>query len=291
MPVGRFNLQLGLYPLIMGIINLTVDSFSQDGLLKGRVRRSLLAEKALRLARKMLREGANLIDIGAESTRPGARPISVKEELSRIIPAVTKISDHLDIPISVDTYKPEVAQAAIEAGASIINNIMGTNPKFNVKIAKICAKGGAGLVLMHIKGKPATMQRRIRYKSLIVDIIASLKRAINCAREAGLNSKSIIIDPGIGFGKTAGDNLEIINRLSEFASLRRPILIGVSRKSFIGKVLNRDEKQRLFGTAASVSLAVANGAHILRVHDVSQMYDVARMSGAIVSYQNSTILN
>ncbi|MBU2541352.1 MAG: dihydropteroate synthase [Candidatus Omnitrophica bacterium] len=288
LPAGKFKLALGSRTLVMGIINLTRDSFSQDGLFKSGLKRSLVIDRALRLARKMVNDGADIIDIGAESTRPGARPVSVKEELARIVPVVKRISASLKIPVSVDTYKSEVAEAALDSGAVIINNIMGANPDYNKRIAKICAKKAASLVLMHIRGTPNDMQRFTKYRSLIPDIIRYLKKAIECAQEAGLGFKRLIIDPGIGFAKTTQQNLEILNCLGEFRVLKRPILIGTSRKSFIGKVLDVAETERIFGTAASVALAISAGAHIVRVHDVREMAQVARLSDSIL---NSKILN
>ncbi len=285
---GKFKLRLGSRTLVMGIINLTKDSFSHDGLFKSGRKRSLIIKNALGLAKKMASDGADIIDIGAESSRPGARPISVKEELKRVIPVVERISASLKIPVSVDTYKSEVAEAALDSGAAIINNIMGTNPDYNKSIARICADKGAGLVLMHIRGRPQNMQRFTKYKSVVSDIIRCLKKAIASSQKAGLELESIIIDPGIGFAKSAEQNLEILNRLKEFEVLRRPILIGSSRKSFIGKVLNVKEDKRIFGTAASVALAISRGAHIVRVHDVKEMAEVACLSDSIL---NSKILN
>lgn len=282
---GKFNLQLGKRTFIMGIINLTESSFSQDGLLKNNASRSLAISKALCLARRMAKLGADIIDIGAESTRPGAKPVSLKEELARIVPAVKKIVRQVDIPISVDTYKPEVAQAAIDAGASIINNVFGTHSEYNGPLAKICAKKNRCLIIMHIRGTPVDMQKHTKYRSLIQDIKAELKVAVSCAVNAGLDSRNIIIDPGIGFAKTLNQNLQIISRIDEFKCLDRPILVGMSRKSFIGKLLNLDVGDRIFGTAASVAAAIAYGAHIVRVHEVGEMRQVACISDAILNFK------
>jgi dihydropteroate synthase len=283
-PAGRFNLHLGSRTFIMGIINLTYDSFSKDGLLRSKKNTSFLARNALGLARKMKKNGADIIDIGGQSTRPGARPISVKEELTRVIPTVKTIASYLNIPISVDTYKPEVAEAAIEAGASIINNIMSSDLECNKQLAEVCAKKNRALVIMHIRGTPLNMQQFTKYKSVITEIKSELTKAINAALNSGLNFSNIIIDPGIGFAKTYQQNLEIINRLDEFVSLNRPILIGVSRKSFIGRALNLDVDERIFGTAACLALAVRNGSHIVRVHDCYEMAQVATMADAILNY-------
>ena len=282
---GKFNLHLGKRTFLMGIVNLTEDSFSQDGLLKGNTARSLAIKKAVHLARQMENQGADIIDIGAESTRPGSRPISISEEIARLIPTIKKITAQIGIPISVDTYKSEVAKEAIDAGASIINNVFGTKAQYNSKLAQICAKKNTALIIMHIRGMPLDMQKQTKYKSLISEIIKDLKAAITCALDAGLDSRNIIVDPGIGFAKTLNQNLEIINRLNEFESLKKPILIGLSRKSFIGKLLNLDVKNRIFGTAASVAFAIACGCHIVRVHDVGQMRQVACVSDAILNYK------
>ncbi len=282
---GKFNLHLGRRTFIMGIINLTEDSFSQDGLLKRNTTRSLAIRKAVRLAKHLESQGADIIDIGAESTRPGSMPVSKSEEIARLIPAVKKITRQIGIPVSVDTYKSEVAEAAIDAGASIINNVFGTKAQYNKEIAQICAKNNSGLVIMHIRGTPLDMHKQTKYRSLISEIIKELKAAVACALDAGLGPGNIIIDPGIGFAKTLNQNLEIINRLKEFESLNKPILIGLSRKSFIGKLLNLDVRERIFGTAASVALAIANGCHIVRVHDVVEMSQVACVSDAILDYK------
>lgn len=279
---GRFRLQLGKRTLIMGIINLTADSFSGDGLLKNNLNCSLAMGEALAVARRMKACGADIIDLGAESTRPGSQSMSVKEELSRVIPLVKRMSQCLAIPISVDTYKPQVAQEAIEAGASIINHIMTSDKEATREIASCCARKKRALILMHIRGRPFNMQELTNYRSLIAEIKSELKRAIRIALKAGLPFKNIIIDPGIGFAKTARQNLEILRHLSEFATLKRPLLVGVSRKSFIGKVLNLDVDKRIFGSAASVALAIAGGAHMVRVHDVAEMYQVVKMTDAIV---------
>lgn len=282
---GKFNLHLGKRTFIMGIINLTEDSFSQDGLLKRNTSRSLAIKKAVQLARQLENQGADIIDIGAESTRPGSRPVSKDEEIARLIPAVKQITRQAGIPVSVDTYKSEVAEAAIGAGASIINNVFGTKAQYNKSLAQICAKKNKGLVIMHIRGTPLDMQKQTKYTSLIGEIIKELKAAVSCALDAGLEPGNIILDPGIGFAKTLNQNLEIINRLKEFEVLKKPILIGLSRKSFLGKLLNLDVKERIFGTAASLAFAIACGCHIVRVHDVEEMRQVACVSDAILGYK------
>ncbi len=275
---SSYSLSLGPRTQIMGIVNATPDSFSQDGCL----RKSKKPHTATLLhAQKQIREGADIIDIGGESTRPGAKRISAKEETARIIPTITALAKKINIPISVDTYKPAVAKAALDAGASIINNIMGSEP--DLKLLKMAKNYNAAIVLMHIKGAPRTMQKRINYRDLTGEIIDSLQKSIEKCLEIGLKSDRIIIDPGIGFGKTVEHNLEILNRLSDFKALRRPLLVGTSRKSFIGKVLEKDVGQRLSGTAATVCASILRGAHIVRVHDVKAMKDTATMVDAIIN--------
>jgi len=263
----------------MGIVNVTPDSFSGDG------RRTQTA--AVRLAKKLIKEGADIIDVGGESSRPGASAISVKEELKRVIPVVKTLAKNT-IPISIDTYKPEVATAALAAGASIVNNIRGTT--LNKSLLKIVKKYNAGIILMHMRGTPKTMQKKISYHNLLSDIIGPLRKSIEICLEIGIKSDRIIIDPGIGFGKTAEQNLEIINRLPEFQTLNTPILIGTSRKSFIGKILKQDVHRRLMGTAATVTTGILKGAHIMRVHDVKAIAQTVKVTDAIIN-QKMTLHN
>jgi len=259
----------------MGIINVTCDSFSKDGLLKSS------RTKILNHAQRMISDGADILDVGGESTRPGAQQISLKEEIRRVIPIVEILAKKCSAPISVDTYKPEVARAALDAGAVIINNIMGT--KVEKSLLGMIRDYKAALVLMHIKGTPATMQKNVRYGNIITEIKANLQKSVEKCLACGIKSDRIILDPGIGFGKTLAHNLTILNTLSSFASLKKPLLIGTSRKSFIGKTLNREVGDRLMGSAASVTASIFRGAHIVRVHDVSAMNDVALMSDAILN--------
>ncbi len=263
----------------MAIINVTPDSFSQDGCLQ---KHKDYVRAACRLAKGFVREGADILDVGGESSRPGARPVTVKEELRRVIPVIEALKEQVPVPISVDTYKPQVAQAALKAGASIVNNIKGTQVQRSL-IKWVC-EYNAAIVLMHMGGRsPATMQRKIFYRNLIDEIIVSLKKSMEICLDFGLKLDKIIVDPGIGFGKTVEHNCEIIQRLADFAQLRRPILVGTSRKSFIGKILGNDEKERLLGTGATVCASVMNGAHIVRVHDVAAMAKVVRMTDALLS--------
>jgi dihydropteroate synthase len=259
-------------PLIMGILNVTPDSFS-DG--------SLYSDpgRAIDRALEMAADGADIIDIGGESTRPGAAPVAAEDELKRVIPVIAALAGRTSCPISIDTWKSAVARTALDKGAEIINDISGFN--LDPQMAAVAAGTGAGVVLMHTRGTPQTMQHDVVYSDLVGEVIDSLRRSLAVAREAGVDQERIALDPGIGFGKTAEHNLEILRRLSEFSSLGQPLLAGTSRKSFIGKVLDREPGQRIFGTAATVALAVQGGAHILRVHDVREMRDVADMAHAI----------
>ncbi|MDD5166309.1 MAG: dihydropteroate synthase [Candidatus Omnitrophica bacterium] len=259
---GKYSLNLGSRVRIMGILNLTPDSFSGDGVYKPE------AEEVVELAEKMVKDGADIIDIGGESTRPGAKPVSLKEELSRVIPAIKVLAKKIKVPLSVDTYKPEVAKAALDNGAVIVNDITGLK---NYKMPKLIARYNAGVVIMHSKGKPLTMQKGPKYVSLIDEIIAYLANSIKRAEDAGVNREKIIIDPGIGFGKTAEHNLEILKCINEFKVLGRPILAGPSRKSFIGKILDAAPAERVFGTASACVLLAGGGAHLVRVHDVREV--------------------
>jgi dihydropteroate synthase len=266
----------------MGIINMTPDSFSQDGCLhlsKDPV------PHGLRMAKRFVRQGADILDIGGESSRPGAKRISDQEELQRILPLLKKLIRDLPIPISVDTYKSTVARHALDHGASIINTIKGTRPEKS--LLRMIKRYGAAVVLMHMVGTPPTMQKNIRHQRILDDVIRALRNSIEICLESGVTSDKIIIDPGIGFGKTWEHNLEIINHLPELASLNQPILIGTSRKSFIGKVLDKDTSHRLLGTAASVCASIIRGAHIVRVHDVKAMAEIATMTDAIINQETS----
>ncbi len=260
--------------LVMGILNVTPDSFYNGG-------RYLSLDSALRQGQKMIEEGADIIDVGGESTRPGADHISEEEELKRTVPVIKELARRFDIPISVDTTKLSVAERALEEGASIINDISGL--KFEPRIAQVVAQKGAALILMHTPSHPHDMQKKTHYNSLIDDIIESLRNSIIQAEESGVNPQSILVDPGFGFGKTTEQNLSLLKHLREFHILGKPILIGTSRKSFIGKVLSLNVEDRLFGTAATVALGIMNGAHIIRVHDILFMKEVSRMTDAVVN--------
>ncbi len=259
---------------VMGIINLTPDSFSGDGLGSD-------TAAALEQALRFQEEGADFLDIGAESTRPNAVPITVEEELARLIPPLEAISSRVSLPISVDTYKAQVARQAIQAGAVLINDVWGL--KADPELADVAAQAGVSLVLMH-------NQKNRRYGNLLPDILASLCQSVSVAKKSGVADGNIILDPGIGFGKTPDHNLEILRRLKDFKDLGYPLLVGTSRKSTIRLALELpvdlptdNSSQRLIqGTAATVAFAIAGGADIVRVHDVKEMLSVCKMSDAIV---------
>ena len=257
---------------IMGILNLTPDSFSDGGLFTD-------VDRAVEYALEMEADGADIIDIGGESTRPGAEPVSEAEELARVLPVIERVAAQSLVPISIDTYKAPVAREALAAGASIVNDISGL--RFDRDMASVVAEADAGLVIMHIKGEPRNMQKNPFYEDVIGEISSYLTESKHMAFEAGVSEEQIVIDPGIGFGKRVEDNLHIIHELAKFHKLASPILIGPSRKSFIGHVLDLPIDQRLEGTAAAVAISIFNGAHIVRVHDVKEMKRVAMMADAI----------
>ena len=260
------TLSWGRRTYVMGIINLSRDSFSGDGLGSDI---PAIVEQALRFQE----EGADFLDVGAESTRPGSSPVSVEAEIRLLKPALEAVCSVAKIPVSVDTYKASVARQAVAAGAAIINDVWGL--KFDPKLAAVAAETGAPLVLMH-------NQETRRYNRLLPDILASLHQSAEAAKGAGIPPHNIVLDPGIGFGKTPDHNLEILNRLADFKTLGYPLLVGTSRKSTIGFVLDLPVDQRLEGTAATVALSIAGGADIVRVHDVKEMVRVCRMTDAIV---------
>jgi len=263
---GASEFRWGQRTYIMGVLNITPDSFSGDGLGSN-------IDVALAQARLFVEEGADIIDVGGESTRPESSPLSADEELARVIPVIEKLAAEITVPISIDTYKSEVARRALEAGARMINDVWGL--RRDPKLAQLAAEWRVPLVIM-------ANQRETTYQEIIPEVIASLRRGIQLALDSGVAWENIIIDPGIGFGKTLEGNLELIRRLGELKALGRPILLGTSRKSMIGLVLNVPPDQRLEGTAATIALGIANGADIVRVHDVLHMVRVSRMTDAIV---------
>ena len=255
--LGGSRLKLGTRSHIMGIVNVTPDSFSGDGLCSKLM--------AVEYAEKLIEDGANIIDVGGESSRPGAKPVSLKVELLRTISVIKTLAKKIKAPISIDTFKPEVARQALDNGASLVNDITGLK---NTNTAKIIGRYKAGAVIMHMQGNPRSMQKNPQYASLIDEIIAYLAEAIDRGAANGIAKEKIIIDPGIGFGKTLEHNLEILKRLRELKVFGLPILVGTSRKAFIGKLLNSPPEERVFGSVASCVVARANGANIFRVHDV-----------------------
>jgi dihydropteroate synthase len=277
-----FDLRLGRRTYLMGILNLTPDSFSGNGIYAGSYPKSpkKAIEETIRRARQMVEDGADIIDIGGQSTRPGARVISAKDEIRRVVGAIKKLSRNIKVPISIDTSKSEVARAALDAGASMINDIYGLRK--DRRLAKLASDYGVPVVVMHIKGTPATMQKNPQYKCLIKEILLKLRESVQIATDAGLNPQQIIVDPGIGFGKTLEHNLQILRCIEELKSLGQPILIGPSRKSFIGAILKAPPGQRLMGTVTSCILAVTAGAHILRVHDVREVKQACLVADSIL---------
>ena len=277
---------------VMGIINVTPDSFSGDGLLKeARPASPSSVEAALAQARAFLEAGADMLDVGGESTRPGSAPVSPEEERARVVPVIAALKHELGALISVDTYRAEVAVAALDAGAEIVNDVWGLRKPgggWNEALARVVAERGAALVLMHNRRAPATTgaigghYREVAYADLMGEIIRELRESLAFAETHGIPSSRIIIDPGIGFGKTPTQNVEVLRRLSELRAIGRPILLGTSRKSFIGRALNASPDERVEGTAATVALGIQAGADIVRVHDVAPMVKVARMADAIV---------
>ena len=290
-----FKVNLGKYKLdlrkgrtyIMGIVNMTPDSFSADGLYQA-PRLSLPRRQAggrqvsciINYVERLVEEGADIIDVGGESSRPQAKAVPIKEELARTIPVIKALAKRIRVPVSIDTYKPEVARRALDNGAVIVNDITGLK---DPGMRRAVCGYKAGVIIMHMQGNPRTMQKNPHYDSLVDEIIEYLDMAIDRAVEAGIDREKIIIDPGIGFGKTVEHNLEILKRLKELKVLGRPILTGPSRKSFIGKILDVGPQERLFGTISAVVLAVQNGANIVRVHDVKEVKQALKITEAILN--------
>jgi len=262
---GDTVFEWGRRTYVMGIVNVTPDSFSGDGLSD--------ADAAIAQARRFVAEGADIIDIGGESTRPDFVPVTSDEELSRVVPVIEKLAGNLPVPLSIDTGRAEVARAAVAAGARMINDVWGL--KRDARMAGVAGEAGVPLVITQ-------NQRGKGFRRFFPELVADLRRSLVKAQESGVMWENLIVDPGIGFGKTIEQNLEIVRRLADLRTLGRPILLGTSRKSFIGLVLDQPVDRRLEGTAASVAIGIANGADIVRVHDVEQMVKVVRMSDAVV---------
>jgi len=269
-PKGNFEI-----PKIMGIINLSPDSFYPDS-------RVPSVSAALKVAERMIEEGADYLDVGAESSRPGAMPISEEEELSIILPVISHLCKDFRVPVSVDTYKPGVAQTVLDEGASIINDITGLRYP---EMAPIIAEYNAGVIIMHMRGSPENMQEDLEYDDCVGEVKQFLEQGIQTAESAGIASDRIWVDPGIGFGKTVQQNLEILAHLNSFASLQKPLLLGTSRKSFIGKILDLPVAERLEGSLATAVVGVMKGARILRVHDVQETCRAVKIASEILKVQ------
>ncbi|MGB2636490.1 MAG: dihydropteroate synthase [Candidatus Acidiferrum sp.] len=272
------TLLLGERTLIMGVLNVTPDSFSDGG-------KFFTVKSAVKAALAMQAAGADILDIGAESTRPGSVEISGAEELARLLPVLEALRSRLKIPISVDTQKSVVAELAIGAGAEIVNDISGL--KHDPRLAQIAARHKVALVLMHMRGTPRTMQKQPFAKNVLRDVIGGLRQSLAIAQRAGVRKSQIILDPGIGFGKSYAQNYELLAKLPELAKLGYPLLVGTSRKGFLGATLAKKGKpappgQRIWGSAASVTASILFGAHIVRVHDVAEMAQVARVADAVL---------
>jgi len=273
MPIGERT-------LIMGILNVTPDSFSDGG-------QFVSLDTALAHAEQMIAEGADIIDVGGESTRPGGEPVSVEEEIRRVVPVIEALSRRTDTPLSVDTTKSEVARVALDAGAAIVNDISAL--RFDFYIADVVARAGAGLVLMHSRGTPATMHRLAPVADIMYEVTHSLRASINMAERRGVKPESIVIDPGIGFGKSQDQNLELLAKLDQLIASfpDYPLLIGTSRKSFIGRILADEHgtpapaEARLYGTLATITTSILHGAHIVRVHDVKATVETIRVAHSI----------
>ena len=274
------TLLLGQRTLIMGVLNVTPDSFSDGGAF-------LDSEAAIARALQMEKEGADFIDIGGESTRPGAVPIRVEEELQRVLPVIKVLRGRLRIPISVDTRRAEIAGPALEAGAEMLNDVSGL--RSDPHLGEVARRAGAAVILMHMRGTPETMQHGPFARDVIRDVTSGLRQALVRAKRARLAKTKLLLDPGVGFGKTGEQNFEILARLAEFARLGYPMVIGTSRKSFIGKAMadpgdpTVPADRRVLGTAASVTASILGGAHIVRVHDVAEMAAVARVADSILN--------
>lgn len=269
------TLALGERTLVMGVLNVTPDSFSDGG-------RYFDADAAAERAMAIEREGADIIDIGGESTRPGSEGISADEELGRVLPVLERLRGKLTIPISVDTQKAAVAEAAVRAGAEIINDVSAL--RSDAALADVARRHRLPLILMHMRGRPRTMQKNPFARNVLTDVTTGLREAVARARKAGVGKQQLILDPGIGFGKSYEQNCKLLARLPELVRLGYPLLVGASRKTFIGKLLgDLPEDRRMWGTAAAVTASILGGAHIVRVHDVAEMVQVARIADAVLS--------
>jgi len=267
--LGKYKLRLNKkHTYVMGVINITPDSFSGDGLYYSPL------ERIIDIAVNMVENGADILDIGGESTRPGSRPVSVKEELKRTLPVIKSLVRKVNVPVSIDTYKIEVARHALDNGASMVNDITGLK---DPQMARLLNRYKAGVVIMHMRGNPLNMQDNPVYSCVTAQIMEYLDRSMTRAESLGVSRQRMIVDPGIGFGKSTEDNLKVLKHLEEFKALGRPLLVGTSRKSFIGKILNLRPQERISGTVASCCAAALNGANIVRVHDVKQVSEALKV--------------
>ncbi|MGD0590293.1 MAG: dihydropteroate synthase [Bacteroidota bacterium] len=269
---GALEYDLASRTYIIGVLNVTPDSFSDGG-------KYLDLEQAVVQGLKLAEDGADFIDVGGESTRPGSEPVSVEEEIRRVVPVIEALAKNIQVPISVDTYKSEVANASLQAGAAIVNDISAMT--FDAKMASVVVKYRASIVLMHMKGAPKTMQENPTYENVTTEVKQFLSERLFAAKEAGI--EQIIVDPGIGFGKKFEHNMQLLRELKSFTSFGYPLLVGPSRKSFLGEILHLPANERIEGTAAVVTSAILNGANIIRVHDVKEMKRVAMVTDALKS--------
>jgi dihydropteroate synthase len=269
-PRGRLDFSAGC--VVMGVLNVTPDSFSDGG-------QFFDAERAAEHGLQMAADGAAIIDVGGESTRPGSGSVSADEQIRRVVPVIKALCKKIDVPISIDTYKLEVAKAALEAGAGMINDITALS---NERMAELAAKHDLPVVLMHIQGTPATMQIEPKYEDVVSEVLEFLLERSKRAEDAGIDKKKIFIDPGIGFGKTLEHNLLLLKNIDKFVAAGYRVLVGTSRKSFIGQLTGREKpSERIFGTAATVALCAAAGVSIVRVHDVAEMVDVVKVANKL----------
>jgi dihydropteroate synthase len=273
------TLVLGQRTMVMGVLNVTPDSFSDGG-------KFLQPESAVEQAFAIERAGADLLDVGGESTRPGSNETSASVELDRILPVLEALRGRLKIPISVDTRRASVAELAVSAGAELVNDVSGLNS--DPRIAEVAARHGVPLILMHMRGEPGTMQAGPFAREVMKDVMQGLRKSVEIARKAGVAKSQIVLDPGIGFGKSFAQNYELLQKLPQLAKLGYPLLVGTSRKGFLGATLARDGKpaspeERIWGTAATVTASISNGAHIVRVHDVTEMVQVARVADCLLN--------
>ncbi len=277
---GDRRLELGDRTLVMGILNVTPDSFSDGG-------RFLDSRQAIEQGLQMVRDGAEIIDVGGESSRPGADVVPAEEELKRVVPVIKALSRETDCLLSVDTRKARVAQEALAAGAHIINDI--TALTFDPSMPAVARDSGAGVILMHMRGDPKTMQIEPKYGNVVKEVAGYLRGRIRQLKEQGVLTDAIAVDPGIGFGKTVEHNVSLLARLDELAGLGRPVVVGLSRKSFIGKITGREVQDRLPGSLAAMAYAIRRGAHVIRVHDVKESCDVARLVDILRREESSDV--